>query len=209
MSPARCLLPRFVDPTAGSVRLGGVDLRELAGRELYRKVSFVFQDVRLLHASVADNIALAAPSATAQDVERAARLANIHDRVIGLPHGYGTVIGEEARLSGGEAQRVALARALLADTPVLVLDEATSFADPLTEQAVRRALDTLRGGVRTFLVIAHRLETVAGADAVAVLEDGVITEYGAPRELLAKDERFAALWRTRQPAGSAGEGERL
>lgn len=103
MSPARCPLPRFVDPTAGSVRLGGVDLRELAGRELYRKVSFVFQDVRLLHASVADNIALAAPSATAQDVERAARLANIHDRVIGLPHGYGTVIGEEARLSGGEA----------------------------------------------------------------------------------------------------------
>ncbi|THA65338.1 ABC transporter ATP-binding protein [Streptomyces sp. A0958] len=203
------LLPRFVDPTAGSVRLGGVDLRELAGRELYRQVSFVFQDVRLLNASVTDNIALAAPSATAQDVERVARLANVHDRILELPHGYDTVIGAEARLSGGEAQRVALARALLADTPVLVLDEATSFADPLTEQAVRRALDTLRGEDRTFLVIAHRLETVAGADAVAVLEDGVIVEYGPPGELLEKGERFAALWRTRQVAGSAEEGERL
>ncbi|MYY03934.1 MULTISPECIES: ABC transporter ATP-binding protein [unclassified Streptomyces] len=203
------LLPRFIDPTAGSVRLGGVDLRELAGRELYRQVSFVFQDVRLLNASVRDNIALAAPDATAGDVERAARLANIHDRVLELPHGYDTVIGEEARLSGGEAQRVALARALLADTPVLVLDEATSFADPLTEQAVRRALDTLRDGTRTFLVIAHRLETVAGADAVAVLEDGVIAEYGPPGELLAEGGRFAALWGTRQPAVPAGEGERL
>ncbi|MGW6567517.1 ABC transporter ATP-binding protein [Streptomyces sp. NPDC054975] len=187
------LLPRFADPTSGSVRLGGVDLRELGSRELYRQVSFVFQEVHLLRASVADNIALAVPDARPDEVVDAARRANIHDRIRELPRGYETVIGEDARLSGGEAQRIVLARALLADTAVLVLDEATSFADPHTEQAVRRALDTLRGD-RTILIIAHRLETVIGADAVAVLDDGVIVERGAPGELLAADGKFAALW---------------
>jgi ATP-binding cassette subfamily B protein len=201
------LLPRFVDPTGGSVRLGGVDLRELSGRELYRHVSFVFQDVRLLRASVADNIALAVPDAGPEEVARAARLANIHDRVLELPYRYDTVIGEDARLSGGEAQRVALARALLADTPVLVLDEATSFADPHTERAVRRALETLRGS-RTVLVIAHRLETVVGADAVAVLEDGVVVEHGRPADLLDAGGAFAALWRSRRADPTAG-GARL
>ncbi|MGW0122115.1 ABC transporter ATP-binding protein [Streptomyces sp. NPDC003327] len=190
------LLPRFADPTGGSVRLGGVDLRDLSSRELYRQVSFVFQDVRLLRASVAENIALAVPDARPDQVERAARLAHVHDRVLALPRGYETVIGEDARLSGGEAQRVALARALLADTPVLVLDEATSFADPRTEQAIRHALHTLRTD-RTVLVIAHRLETVMDADAVAVLEDGVVVEHGPPDELLAAGGKFAALWHSR------------
>lgn len=201
------LLPRFVDPTSGSVRLGGVDLRELSSRELYRHVSFVFQDVQLLRASVADNIALAVPDARPEEVVRAARLANVHDRILELPRGYETVIGEDARLSGGEAQRIALARALLADTPVLVLDEATSFADPHTEQAIRHALDTLRKD-RTVLVIAHRLETVVGADAVAVLEDGVLVEQGLPGELLEADGKFAALWHSRHAADSPGEGAR-
>ncbi|MFD3613366.1 ABC transporter ATP-binding protein [Streptomyces atroolivaceus] len=202
------LLPRFADPTSGSVRLGDVDLRELGSRELYQKVSFVFQDVRLLHASIADNIALAVPDAGRDEVERAARLANVHDRILELPRGYETVIGEDARLSGGEAQRVALARALLADTPVLVLDEATSFADAHTEQAVRTALHTLRGD-RTLLVIAHRLETVVGADAVAVLDDGVIVEQGTPGELLEADGVFAGLWRSRRATASPGGDERL
>ncbi|MFG2331501.1 ABC transporter ATP-binding protein [Streptomyces sp. NPDC048604] len=201
------LLPRFADPTSGSVRLGGVDLRELGSRELYRQVSFVFQDVHLLRASVTDNIALAAPDARPDEVVRAARLANVHDRILELPRGYETVLGEDARLSGGEAQRIALARALLADTPVLVLDEATSFADPHTEQAIRRALDTLRED-RTVLVIAHRLETVIGADTVAVLEDGLIVERGRPADLLAADGKFAALWRSRHAADPAGAGER-
>ncbi|MFF9896554.1 ABC transporter ATP-binding protein [Streptomyces longispororuber] len=195
------LLPRFADPTGGSVRLGGVDLRDLGSRELYRQVSFVFQDVRLLRASVADNIALAVPDADHEDIVRAARLAHVHDRVLELPRGYDTVLGEEARLSGGEAQRIALARALLADTPVLVLDEATSFADPGTERAVRHALQE-RQGDRTVLVIAHRLETVIAADTVAVLEDGVVVEHGSPAELLAAEGKFAALWRTRHAAGT-------
>ncbi|MGJ6966604.1 ABC transporter ATP-binding protein [Streptosporangium sp. G11] len=188
------LLPRFFDPTHGSVLLGGVDLRELGDRELHRMVSFVFQDVRLLRASVADNIALAVPHADLDDVVRAARLANIHERILELPRGYESVIGEDARLSGGEAQRISIARALLAAAPVLVLDEATAFADPRTEQAVRGALATPAGD-RTVLVIAHRLETVADADTVVVLEDGAIVERGRPAELLERNGKFAAFWR--------------
>ncbi|MEU3725027.1 ABC transporter ATP-binding protein [Streptomyces sp. NPDC031705] len=191
------LLPRFFDPTHGSVTLGGVDLRELGSRELYRTVSFVFQDVRLLRASVADNIALAVPHADLDDVVRAARLANIHDRILELPRGYRSVVGEDAGLSGGEAQRIALARALLADTPVLVLDEATAFADPQTEQAVRGALATL-GGDRTVLVIAHRLETIADADTVVMLDEGLVVEQGRPADLLARPGRFAAFWQSRR-----------
>ncbi|MEU4077966.1 ABC transporter [Streptomyces venezuelae] len=193
------LLPRFFDPTHGSVTLGGVDLRELGSRELYRTVSFVFQDVRLLRASVADNIALAVPHAAFDDVVRAARLANIHDRILQLSRGYESVIGEDAGLSGGEAQRIALARALLADTPVLVLDEATAFADPQTEQAVRRALATLEGD-RTILVIAHRLETIADADTVVMLDNGSIVERGKPAELLAQQGQFAAFWQSQRSA---------
>ncbi|GAB2789455.1 ABC transporter ATP-binding protein [Amycolatopsis magusensis] len=191
------LLPRFFDPDHGSVSLGGVDLRQLPSEQLYRLVSFVFQDVRLLRASVAENIALAVPEAEPDDVVRAARLANIHERILELPRGYETVLGEEAELSGGEAQRIAIARALLADTPVLVLDEATAFADPRTELAVRQALSTA-DGQRTVLVIAHRLETVAGADTVVLLENGSIAERGSPAELLARGGQFAAFWRSHQ-----------
>lgn len=197
------LLPRFSDPTHGAVLLGGVDLRRIGSRELYRRVSFVFQDVRLLRASVADNIGLAAPHAARSAVIRAARLANIHDRILALPRGYDTVIGEEAELSGGEAQRLSLARALLADTPVLVLDEATAFADPATEQAVRHNLAALKG-TRTLLVIAHRLQTIADADLVVVLENGAIVERGTPARLRARDGRFAALWRSHQSAIAEG-----
>ncbi|MFI5801912.1 ABC transporter ATP-binding protein [Streptomyces sp. NPDC051561] len=227
------LLPRFFDPTHGSVLLGGVDLRELAPRDLYRTVSFVFQDVRLLRASVAENIALAVPHADHEDVVRAARQAHIHDRILQLPHGYDTVIGQDAGLSGGEAQRISLARALLADTPVLVLDEATAFADPQTEQAVRGALVSRGSGGpdrtepandgtghrtsdgtgnrtndgagsrtndRTILVIAHRLETIADADTVVMLDNGRIVERGRPTELLTRDGEFAAFWHNHRSA---------
>src|SRR5690606_11825643 len=122
------------------------------------------------------------------------------DRILQLPRGYDTVLGEEAALSGGEAQRIALARALLADTPVLVLDEATAFADPRTELAVRRTLTSL-GEDRTVLVIAHRLETARAADTVVVLRDGRIVERGTPDELLVEQGEFTALWQS----GRAGE----
>jgi ATP-binding cassette subfamily B protein len=184
------------------VLLGGVDLREVGNQALYRRVSFVFQDVRLLRASVADNIALAVPHADRDDVVRAARLAHVHDRILQMPRGYDSVIGEDTGLSGGEAQRISIARALLAATPVLVLDEATAFADPQTERAVRRALATQ--GERTVLVIAHRLETVADADAVVVLEDGAVVERGAPADLLARGGRFAAFWHSHLSAPDEG-----
>jgi ATP-binding cassette subfamily B protein len=181
------LLPRFFDPTHGSVTIGGVDLREVAG--LYRAISFVFQDVRLLRASVAENIALAVPRARPDDIVRAAEKANIHDRILALPRGYDTVLGDEVTLSGGEAQRVSIARALLADTPVLVLDEATAFADPATERAVRSMMPG-----RTVLVIAHRFDTIIGADTVVVLDDGVIVEQGPPGDLLTRNGPFATLF---------------
>ncbi|MGM7646004.1 ABC transporter ATP-binding protein [Nocardia sp. JW2] len=191
------LLLRFSDPSHGSVVLGGADLRDIGSDRLYRSVSFVFQDVRLLRASVADNIALAVPHADRERVIEAARLAGIHERILDLPHGYDTVLGEQAGLSGGEAQRLSLARALLADTPVLVLDEATAFADPQTERALRQAMANLRGD-RTVLVIAHRHETIADADTVVLLRDGVIVERGAPTRLLAEGGAFAAFWRAEQ-----------
>ncbi|MFD3706838.1 ABC transporter ATP-binding protein [Nocardia sp. NPDC058658] len=200
------LLPRFFDPTHGAVTLGGIDLRELGSRDLYRTVSFVFQDVRLLRASVADNIALAVPDTHRDNVIRAARLANIHDRILELPRGYDTVIGDDATLSGGEAQRISLARALLADAPVLVLDEATAFADPHTEQAVRQALAAL-GGDRTILVIAHRAETIADADTVVMLDNGTIVEQGTPTELLARQGKFADFWHSHRSVTAELQGD--
>ncbi|MFB7875320.1 ABC transporter ATP-binding protein [Nocardia sp. NPDC056064] len=156
-------------------------------------------------ASIADNIALAAPRAGRDEVVRAARLANIHDRIMELPRGYETVLGAGTGLSGGEAQRISLARALLADRPVLVLDEATSFADPQTELGVRRTLAALTG--RTVLVIAHRLETIADADTVAVLDDGVIVERGRPADLLTAGGRFAAVWQAHRAAIADGSAD--
>lgn len=188
------LVPRFSDPTSGSVLLGGADLRDIPGELLYRHVSFVLQDVRLLRTAIADNIALAVPDADRADVERAARAAGIDERIRAMPRGYDSVIGEDVGLSGGEAQRLSIARALLVDAPVLVLDEAMSFADAKTEAEVRAALATLVEGC-TQLVIAHRLETVARADRIVVMEEGRIVESGSYRELMDMNGKFAAMWR--------------
>ena len=174
------LVPRFYDVTDGAVAVGDVDVRDIAGSDLYRTVAFVFQDVQLLRASVRDNIRLARSDATDEQVEQAARAAQIHDRIRRFDHGYDAVIGEDANLSGGEAQRVTIARALLADAPVLVLDEATAFADPDSEAAIQQALSTLAEG-RTVLVIAHRLHTITGADQILVLDEGRLVEHGSPR----------------------------
>jgi len=187
------LLPRFHDVTDGAVRIGGVDVRKIAAEELYRRVGFVLQDVRLLAGTVRDNVRLARPEASDDDVRRVCRAAQIHDRILELPRGYDSVVGEDALLSGGEAQRVSIARALLADTPVLVLDEATAFADPESEAAIQDALSELAAG-RTVLVIAHRLSTITGADRIVVLDSGQVAEAGTHDQLLAAGGQYARMW---------------
>jgi len=187
------LLLRFFDPTQGRITLGGADLRQMESAELYRRVGFVLQEVRLIHASVAENIALGRPSASAQEIEQAARVANIHERILRLPRGYDSVVGEDAELSGGERQRVSIARAVLLDAPVLVLDEATAAADAESELAIQEALSRIAQG-RSLLVIAHRLDTIAHADHIIVLDGGRIAEQGRHANLLASGGRYARLW---------------
>ncbi|MED5614325.1 ABC transporter ATP-binding protein [Janthinobacterium sp. P210005] len=186
------LLLRFFDPTEGRITLGGVDLRHIATPELYRRIGFVLQEVRLIHASVRENIALGRPSASMQEIEQAARLANIHERLLALPRGYDSVIGEDAQLSGGELQRVSIARAVLLDPSVLVLDEATAAADAENEVAIQDALSRFARD-RTLLIIAHRLDTVMHADNIVVVENGAIVEQGSHAGLLADKGRYAQL----------------
>ncbi|WP_079314757.1 ABC transporter ATP-binding protein [Microbispora sp. GKU 823] len=203
------LLLRFQDVTAGAVTIGGVDVRHMSSACLYQNVGFVLQDVRLLHASVADNIRLGRPTATDEEVERAARAAQIHDRIAALPDGYATEVGTGVTFSGGEAQRVSIARALLADAPVLVLDEATAHADPHSEAQIQTALSTLAAG-RTVLVIAHRLSTIRQADQIVVLDGGRVAERGGHEELLVAGGRYASLWKaqsTGRKAQSTGRDE--
>ncbi|WP_436775923.1 ABC transporter ATP-binding protein [Yinghuangia sp. YIM S09857] len=195
-SSLAALLPRFHDADAGSVTIGGVDVRDIAPADLYRAVGFVFQDVRLLSGTVGDNIRLGRPDATDEQIVDAATAARIHHRILELPRGYDSVVGEDAPFSGGEAQRVSIARALLTDAPILVLDEATAFADPTSEAHVQDALSELAVG-RTVLVIAHRLETVRDADTIVVLDAGHVVERGRHHQLLAADGPYARLWHRR------------
>ncbi|MFH8553005.1 ABC transporter ATP-binding protein [Streptomyces celluloflavus] len=201
------LVPRLYDVTGGRVTLDGSDVRDLDFDTLARSVGVVSQETYLFHASVADNLRFAKPDATDDEIERAAKAAQIHDHIAALPDGYDTLVGERGhRFSGGEKQRLAIARTILRDPPVLVLDEATSALDTRTEHAVQQAIDALSEG-RTTLTIAHRLSTIRDADQIVVLDGGEIAERGTHDELLAADGRYAALLR-RDRHGSGVGGPR-
>ena len=176
------LVARFADPDRGAVRIGGVDVRDIAPDVLYRHVSFVLQDPQLLDISVRDNIALGVPGASEEAVWAAAGAARIDDYLRSLPRGLDSVIGEDAHPSGGQAQRIAIARALLVDAPILVLDEATAFTDPEAEADIQAALTRLVQG-KTVLVIAHRAASITGVDQIAILDAGCLIALGTPDQL--------------------------
>lgn len=208
-STLAALLARFHDVDSGSIQLDGKDIRSLPADELYRRVGFVLQETQLVAGTVAENIALADPEADQTRIEQAARDAQIHERILRLPDGYQTVLSASSALSGGERQRITIARAILADTPVLILDEATAFADPESEYLVQQALNRLTKD-RTVLVIAHRLHTITHADQIVVLDAGQIAETGTHEELLAAGGRYHQLWQTGQtlrPGDTVTAGE--
>lgn len=197
------LLVRFYDPQRGSIRLDGIDLRDLAVRDVRRSVGLVFEDTLLFHDSVAANIAFAAPDADAAMIRRAAELAGAADFIDDLPDGYGTVLGERGfSLSGGQRQRIAIARAIVADPAVLILDDATSAVDPSKEHEIRASMHTVMAG-RTTIVIAHRPGTIAMADRVVLVGDGRVLAAGTHDELLLSEPRYRAVLAAGTPDESA------
>ena len=192
------LICRFFDVQSGSVRVGGADVRDIPKEELMDTISFVFQNSRLLKGSILDNVRLGRPQATEAEVLAALKAAQCMDIVEKFPEGIHTVIGTKGvYLSGGEQQRIAIARAMLKNAPILLLDEATAFADPDNEAKVQAAFAQLAKG-KTVLMIAHRLSTVANADCIYVVQDGRITETGTKDELCAQNGLFARMWQDYQ-----------
>jgi ATP-binding cassette subfamily B protein len=190
------LVPRLYDVTQGAVLIDGHDVRNLALRELATSVGVVTQETYLFHDTIAANLRYAKPEATHEELEVAARAANIHEMIAKLPERYETVVGERGyRLSGGEKQRIAIARVLLEDPKILILDEATSHLDSRSEALIQEALEVLMMG-RTSLVIAHRLSTVRAADQILVIDDGAIVERGTHASLVAADGLYASLYQT-------------
>ena len=196
------LIPRFWDVRHGSVTIGGVDVRDMRKDELMRNVSFVFQNTRLFKTSLIENLRYGNPDATTDQINRAIDLSQSREIIDRLPQGLDTVIGAEGTyLSGGEQQRIVLARAILKDAPIVVLDEATAFADPENEQLIRKALAHLTQG-KTVLMIAHRLTTVQDADSIVVVDNGKIVEQGTHEELLSREKQYHRMWNEYQQSVS-------
>ena len=188
------LIPRFFDVTKGSILIGGIDIRDLPFNDLMDKVSFVFQDVFLFKQSIIENIRIGNPNASEEQVVKAAKAAQCHEFVKKLPQGYDTVIGTRGvHLSGGEKQRISIARAIVKDSPIIVLDEATAFADPENEYLIQRAFKHLIQD-KTVIIIAHRLSTVRGANKIIVMEKGRLIEEGTHDSLLEDNKRYSLMW---------------
>ena len=189
------LMARFFDVTDGAITLGNVDIRNIRKHDLMNRISFVFQDSRLLKTSIYENVRLGRPEATREEVLKALHRAQCDDILAKLPQGIDTVIGTKGTyLSGGEQQRIAIARVMLKDTPIVILDEATAFADPDNEARVQKAFSEMAAMGKTLIMIAHRLSSVTGADCIYVMEDGRITESGTHSELLERGGEYAAMW---------------
>jgi ATP-binding cassette subfamily B protein/subfamily B ATP-binding cassette protein MsbA len=188
------LIPRFYDVDTGSIKLDGIDIRELNVDDLRRKISIVLQDVFLFHGSVKENLLFGNPQATDEEIIEAAKIANAHEFIASLPEGYNTIIGERGvKLSGGQRQRISIARAVLKNTPILILDEATSSVDTETELLIQQALERLMKG-RTTIIIAHRLSTIRNADKIVVLKGKEIVEQGKHMKLFANDGLYKRLY---------------
>ncbi len=199
-STLEALIARFFDVTAGSVLVGGVDVRQMGSEQLAGQISQIFQNTYLFQGSIADNIRIGKPDASDDEILQAARLAGVTEIIERLPQGLDTPVGEGGmRLSGGERQRISIARALLKDAPILLVDEATAALDAENQAAIAEALARLRGR-RTLIVIAHQLSTVAMADRIAVLEDGRVVESGTHAQLQAQQGRYAHFLAQRQMA---------
>jgi ATP-binding cassette subfamily B protein IrtA len=188
------LLPRFWDVTKGAITIGGIDIRQMDNEALMNTVTFVFQDTYLFHDTLANNIRMAKPAATDEMVTAAAEAAQIHDFIMTLPEGYDTRAGDRgARLSGGQRQRITIARAILRDAPIVVLDEATAFADPESEEEIIKAIASLTKN-KTVITIAHRLSTITHVDQILVFDHGRIIERGKHDALLLNKGLYARLW---------------
>ena len=191
---AASLIPRFWDVDEGVVAVGNVNVKEIDQHVLMEQVAFVFQNTKLFKTSILENVKIANPNASNDDVMQALKAARCEDIIEKLPNGVNTIIGNEGTyLSGGEQQRIALARAILKNAPIVVLDEATAFADPENEVLIQKALSVLCKD-RTVIMIAHRLSTVVNADRIIVLEEGHIIEEGTHKELLDKNGLYHKMW---------------
>ena len=189
------IVTRFFDPQKGRILIGNIDIRNIPKETLMNKVSFVFQNSRLIKASILENVRMAKPNATREEIAHALEVAQCLDIIEKLPNGIDTVVGTNGvYLSGGEQQRIAIARAILKNAPILILDEATAFADPDNEVRVQQALSALSKG-KTVIMIAHRLSSITGADCIYVMQDGEIVESGTHNELIERNGVFTRMWR--------------